>query len=342
LNFYPSIAGAYHGLFFDPGNISETNAGSISLTLNGTGVVNGNLTFPHGGYPFHFQMGATGVGTVPKNGSLGPLDLTMIFDVTDLSGQMTGFVRQGSEVTPLTAYRAASKLSTSTAPSPGKYVLSLKPETPTNGILDGPLGKSYASVIVSAGGNLAVAGTLADNTPFSLSTGVFTNGVWPLYASFDKGHGMLIGWETNSTGVCTGALFWIKSPTNGIYYPGGVQEDLNSVGAKYVPPTAGTQYQIVFGGGTLGQAWVTNVFSFNAAGRIVPAAGTTDKLTGSLLSTGVLSKGSILNPITSQILKFSGALVGPSQGGGFPVQGGGFTLDTGTQTGYFEINLVTP
>jgi hypothetical protein len=78
---------------------------------------------------------------------------------------------------------------------------------------------------------------------------------------------------------------------------------------------------------------VTNFFLFNSAGTIVPAAGTTDKLTGSLLSTGVLSKGSILNPINSQILKFSGAFVSPSQGGG------GFTLDAGTNTGYFEIML---
>jgi cyclophilin family peptidyl-prolyl cis-trans isomerase len=333
LDFYPSIAGTYHGLFFNPDNISATNAGSISFTLSSSGVVDGNLTFPLGNYPLHLQMGATGAGIAQLSGKLGALDLTMIFDATNLSGQMTGLVTQASEV-PLTAYRAATKLSTSTAPSPGRYVLSLEPETPTNGILDGPPGDGYAAVIASAGGNLAVAGTLADNTPFSLSTGVFTNGVWPLYASFYKGDGMLIGWETNlPTGVCTGALFWVRGPTSSTYYPGGVQEDLNSVGAKYVAPTAGTPYQIVFGGGTLNEL-VANVFSFNAARTIVPAAGTTDKLTGSLLSTGVLSKGSILNPNNNQILKFSGAFVSPTQGGG------GFTLDTGTQTGYF--NLAPP
>jgi hypothetical protein len=184
---------------------------------------------------------------------------------------------------------------------------------------------------VSAGGSLAVAGTLADNTPFSFSTGVFTNGVWPVYANLFKGGGLLIGWETNlPTGVCKGTLYWVKSPTNGIYYPDGVQEELDSIGAKYAAPKSGTQYQIVFGGGTLTTP-VTNVFAFNAAGTIVPAAGTTDELTGSLLSTGVLSKGSILNPINSQILKLSGAFVSPSQGGG------GFTLDAGTNTGIFQI-----
>jgi hypothetical protein len=333
LNFFPSMAGTYQGLFFDPTNVSASNAGSISFTLTASGVASGNLTFPLATYPFHFQVSTTGEQTVQESGKLGLLDLTTIFDVNNLSGQMTGFVTQASGSVPLTAYRKVTKLSTSTAPAPGKYVLSLEPVTPTNGILDGPPGDSYAALNISASGSLAVAGTLADNTPFSLSAGVFTNGVWPLYANLFKGGGMLIGWETNMpSGACTGTLFWIKG-TNGIYYPDGVQENLNSVGAKYVPPTPGTPCQIVFGGGTLGESLLTNMFSFNTAGAIVPAAGTTDKLTGSILSTGVLSKGSILNPINTQILKFSGAFVSPSQGGG------GFTLDTGTQTGYFEINL---
>jgi hypothetical protein len=42
-----------------------------------------------------------------------------------------------------------------------------------------------------------------------------------------------------------------------------------------------------------------------------------------------------LNPANNQLLKLSGAFVSPSQGGGF-------TLDNGTNTGYFEINLAPP
>jgi hypothetical protein len=331
VDFYASLAGTYNGLFFNPGNVAGTNAGSISFTLGDTGVVEGNLIFPVAKYPLHFGMGPTGASVGQEYGSLGTLDLTLIFDATNLSGQLSGYVTLAGEQIPMKAYRAASKLSTQTTPSPGKYDLILEPETPTNGILDGPLGDGFATVIASGNGSLAVAGTLADATPFSFSTGVFTNGVWPVFASVYKGQGMLIGWETNlPTGVCTGALFWIRGPASSTYYPNGVQEALDSVGALHVPPTAGSQYQIVLGGGSL-DVPVTNIFSFNAAGAIVPAAGTLDKLTGSLLSTGVLSKGSIVNPITSQILKFSGAFVNPTQGGA------GFTLDTGTQTGYFNI-----
>jgi len=259
------------------------------------------------------------------------LELTLDFDAVNFSGQVNGFVTQPGGQSTLTAYRTVTKLSANTTPSPGKYVLSLEPIPSTNGIVNGPLGDSYAAVNISAGGSVAVAGALADNTPFSFSTGVYTNGAWPVYASLFKGGGILIGWETNlPTGVCTGALYWAKNPTNGVYYPDGVQENLNSMGGKYVPPAAGAQYQIVFGGGSLGES-VTNLFSFSAAGTIVPAAGTADGLSGSLLSTGVLSKGSILNPMNSQKLPFSGAWVNPLQGAS------GFTLDVGTNTGYFEI-----
>jgi cyclophilin family peptidyl-prolyl cis-trans isomerase len=336
MNFYAGIAGTYHGLFLDPGNVGPTNAGSISFKLSSSGAVNGNLSFPAGNYPLRFVVGPSGAGTGEFGGVVGAVDLTMIFDLTNMTGQMTGYVTPASGAVPLTAYRAASKLTTSTAPSPGNYVLSLEPEIPTNGILDGPPGDGYAGVIVSPSGNLAVAGALADNTPFSFSTGVFTNGVWPLYASFYKGDGMLIGWETNlPTGVCTGAVFWVKGPTNSVYYPGGVQENLITVGAKHVLPKAGTNYQIVLGGGTL-TSLVTNVFSFSSAGAIVPTNGAPKGLTGAVLSTGVLSKGSILNPINNQALKFSGAFISPAQGGS------GFTLDTGTNTGFFEINLAPP
>src|ERR1700722_18970815 len=186
VNFYTSLAGTYHGLFFNPASISGTNAGSINFTLSSTGVVVGNLTFPLANYPLHLQMGTTAEGTVELNGGLGLLDLTLDFDATSFSGQMNGFVTQESGQTPLTAYRTVTKLSATTAPSPGKYVLDLEPVTPTNGIVDGPLGDSYAAVNVSAGGSLVVAGTLADNTPFSFSTGVFTNGSWPVYANLFK------------------------------------------------------------------------------------------------------------------------------------------------------------
>jgi cyclophilin family peptidyl-prolyl cis-trans isomerase/methionine-rich copper-binding protein CopC len=342
INFYPNIAGSYKGLFFDPAAISETNAGSISFRLTPnrplqTGyyaVVNGNLTLPVGNYPFSVNMNDTGGANTQPTRFTGSVSMT--FDVTNFSGQMTGQVTSNGVSVPLTAYRPQAKLSASSVPSPGHYVLSLEPETPTNGILNGPSGDSFAAVTVSANGNLAVAGVMADNASFSESTGVFTNGVWPLYASFYKGRGMLIGWETNlPSGECAGALFWIKDRANGLYYTNGLDEQINSIGTNYVRPASGVQYQIVFGSGTTNSI-VTNKFSFNAAGAMEPDSGATDQLKGSLVTTTGVLKGSIVNPVDQKTLDFNGVFLGPSPGGA------GFTLETGSQTGWFEITPVSP
>jgi hypothetical protein len=348
VNFFPNIAGAYNGLFFNPTNVSNTNAGRLSFVLRNYesslsgenfGFVSGNLAFPLKNFPVSTPITNTGSTTVYFSNALtGAVSLSMNFDLTNFSGKMTGSVTQGGNQYPLAAYRAVSALSSNTTPSPGNFVLSLQPELPTNGSINGPLGDSFAALSVSKAGNLAVDVGLADNTtPFSFSTGVFTNGVWPLYASLNNGNGILIGWETNaSSGDSAGTLVWIRSANKGVFYPGGVSESFNSVGVKFAPPALNTNYQIVLGGGSLANATVTNMFSFKAAGSsyaIVPAANATNKLTGTLLSTGVFSKGSILNPLNNKTLPFSGAFFGPANGGA------GFTLDAGTNTGWFTISL---
>jgi hypothetical protein len=84
---------------------------------------------------------------------------------------------------------------------------------------------------------------------------------------------------------------------------------------------------------------VTNRFSFKASGTsftIVPAATPTNKLAGSLLSTGVIS-GSFLNTNGNKTLTFDGVFLGPSQGGSNNVVGSGFVLDTDKKTDPFVI-----
>ena len=330
LNFYPNIAGTYRGLFFDPTNISGTNAGSISFYLSANGLLNGNLAFPLRNYSLFFALGSAGSIQLYAQGFGGAtLTLNMNFDVTNFVPQMSGFVQQGGEVCPLMAYRAAAKLSTNTPP--GRYVLSLQPVIPTNGPVDGPAADSFAALNLEPNGVAAVAGTLADNSPFSLSAGVSTNGIWPLYAKFYNGHGMLIGWETNlAPGQCNGALFWSKSPTNGLFYTNGVAEELNSGGAMFVPPAPGTNYQIVFTSDTLATP-LTNLLTVPTKGRFVPAPGSTDKLTISLLSTGVIN-GTILNPADNKTLAFHGVFLGPS------TDSSGFILDTDKQAGSFVLS----
>jgi uncharacterized protein (DUF2141 family) len=335
LNFFPNIAGYYHGLFLDPSNVSGTNAGSISFVLRVNGLLTGNLTFPVRNYVLYFYLGSTGAIQLYGNGE-GPagdtLVLNMNFDMTNFVPTMTGFVEQGGEVCPLVAYRATTKLSTNTVPSPGPYVLSFQPVIPTNGPVDGPSADSFAALTMEPYGSALVAGSLADgSTPFSLSTGVSTNGIWPIYASFYNGHGMLIGWETNlPSGQCNGTLFWSKSPTNGLYYTNGVEEALESVGAKYVAPPPGTNYQIVFTSDTLALP-LTNLLTVPTKGLFRPAPGSTDKLTISLLPTGVIN-GTIFDAAENKTLTFHGVFLGPS------TNSSGFILDTDKRAGSFVLS----
>jgi cyclophilin family peptidyl-prolyl cis-trans isomerase len=330
VNFFPLIAGSYHGLFFNPESVSLATSGTILFSLNDFGQVFGQVTFAQQPQPYilYVQVGSTGSVTAQGHGTLQTINLQFNFDMVNYTGVMNGYIDINGALYPMTAYRAMTKLGTNTAPSSGTYVLNL---APSSGTQTGPPGDSFADVVASPTGLLAVAGTMADSSTFSFSTGVYTNGVWPMFATFYKGNGMVIGWETNlPSGVCNGALYWVKNPTNGIYYTNGINEQINSFGSKYVPPVAGTNYQIVFTDGSL-QSPLTNIFSFKN-GAIIPADGTTDSLTGTLTSKGVL-KGSIINPANSEKLPFNGAFISPTEGGA------GFTLDVDRQTGYFEISL---
>ena len=329
VNLISYIAGSYHGLFFDPYGISEDSAGSISLVLSSNGVANGVLAFPLASISFdNLQVGLSGSVEVLGRGYAGTeFLLKMSFDVTHLSGQMSGYVEFANEVCPMAAYRQARNLSTNTAPSTGKYVLSLQP---VNASSNQPAANSFAALTVASNGSVAVAGTLADNSPFSFSTGISTNGIWPVYAGFFNGFGMLIGWETNlPSGQCIGTLVWIKGAGLGNYYTKGVGEELISIGTNYVAPPAGADYQIVFDSDTLPVPLTNSLTVTN--GQLVPSASFTDELAITNLSTGVIT-GAILNTNDNKTLKFKGVFLGPSQGGS------GFILDTDKRAGTFVIS----
>jgi cyclophilin family peptidyl-prolyl cis-trans isomerase len=364
VNFYPLIAGQYYGLFMPTNSdaISPTNAGSLSFQLNPNASAVGNLVFPVHNYLFLQDFGYSDSSSISGSGFNGTLTFEMGFDLTTFSGEMDGNVSQGGASSPALAYRAVSGLSTNTVPAVGKYVLALESVNPSNGT---PIADGFAALSISKDGNMAVAGTLADTTSFSLSTGVhtnlitaqyqtnvitngtvqtnvttnfFTNNVWPLCAKLNNGNGILIGWETNlPSGECVGSLHWVRGRSHAGYFPAGVTNTLDSYGAVFVPPQAGTNYQIVFAGGTLETNFLTNFFSFKPAGaswKIIPASGTTDRLAGTLLPTGMFSGAGIVNPVNNKPLPFSGVFISPVLGGA------GFTRDAGDATGFFTISKV--
>jgi hypothetical protein len=334
LNFYPNIAGTYYGVFFST-NIATNNAGFFKLTLDGSGVISGKLQFPAAApYTVSYPLGPSGGAELAGPGfDKTELYFNVNFDLTNGTDTVIGYVYSVGTLATFTGYRAVTELPSNTVA--GRYVLDL--ETIANQAGSGPTNDGYATVSVGSTGGLTLGGTLADNTPFSEAVGVSKDGVWPVFATLYGGHGMLIGWETNVIGAngsagSTGTLYWVKAPTRDTYFTSGFSIEAASTGANYVPPVAGTQYQVVFGGGSVNPA-LNNLLNVSPSGQFAPVAGAPDKLVISLSAAGVIT-GTIYNPADNKTLPIRGAFSSPSLGGS------GFVLDTNGQTDPFQITLV--
>lgn len=325
---FKASSGTYNGLFICTSQpVNSTNSGFLTMNLNPLGSFSARIYFP--AYPFipldsFFYDNGDIYFPYPILAN-DPLKLSLSIDLTNVTDTITGTLTSAGWSAPVVLYRAATKLSTQTTPATGKYVLNLTPENwgNTNG---------YATVSASAGGTLAVSGALPDGATFSQSTGVGTNGVWPLYAmpTGYKTNGILMGWETNeASGYSSGRLYWFKTNNVGNYYTSGVNVEVNSAGTNYIAPATGN-YSIVFQGGTLTNA-ITNELTVARDGAPFKVVTASDKLALSISPNGVLT-GHFVNPADNKTLQFKGAFFGQTQGGS------GFFLDSGGKTGYFSLN----
>jgi cyclophilin family peptidyl-prolyl cis-trans isomerase len=339
---FAATTGTYSGLFISTNSpVAPTNSGFLTFTLTPFGTFSGKLVFP--AYPaipiyslsfenIDFTTGYVPFGFTNFHGE--PLSGAIYLDLSGGTDVALGTISSDAWSSQLICHRAVTKLSTNTTPATGKYILSLQPENQTNKLST----NGYAALVIARGGAMALSGALPDDTTFSQSVMVSKDGVWPLYVipTGYKTNGMLMGWETNSaSGDCSGQLYWYKAPHIGAYYTGGVGAVsnmlVNSTGTNYSRPAAGSQYSIIFEGGTIVPP-LTNTLMVNEAGQFAVSGSPPDKLKISLSANGVIT-GSVLNTNDHKTLRFKGAFVSPSQGGS------GFIPDAGGQTGCFELEL---
>ncbi|HEX4120741.1 MAG TPA: hypothetical protein VH619_09015, partial [Verrucomicrobiae bacterium] len=344
INMYPNIAGNYYGIFLPTNNtpfatnVTTDLAGYFSVTLSSSGMMSGSLQFPLRTFSLPFQLPPSGNTGILEgygfDGTSGPLVyFDIAFDLTNGTDTATGWVFWLGTFSPVTLYRAATKLPTNTVA--GKYILNFA--TITNQTGSGPTNDGYATLSIAPGGTLTLGGTLADNSTFSRTTGVSKNGIWPVYAPLYSGGGMLIGWETNvigsatNTAGSTGVLYWLKSKNTGTYFAKAFTLVSSSTGTNYVAPPNGSQYNVVFSGGTVTTP-LTNLLTVKL-GKLVPAASAPDRLTITLGAAGGIT-GTIYNPAHKVTLSIRGSFNNPSIGGS------GFILDTDGQSDPFYITPV--
>jgi cyclophilin family peptidyl-prolyl cis-trans isomerase len=317
-NLFPTVAGSYTGLFFDPSNVSPTNAGSVAITTTGTGSFSGQMKFASRTYQLAWAFpydGAVFLHGTGLDGNL--LELSLNLDLTNGTDTITGYVADQPSastynwVSGLVLHRAVTRLTGSNAPEAGKYVTLLQPGNASGaGAATG-----YAAISLGTTGSVALTGAMPDSTSISQSASLSQDGIWPVFivpGSY-RSLGLVIGWQTNSpSGGCDGQLFWVAPHQ-------ASATSLNSIGSMFSAPAAGTQYQIVLPGGA------TNSLTVGAARGFLPqppVIGISSLPNGVL--TGVVS-------VNHHDLSFKGAFVSPAAGGG------GFVLQTNGQTEGFQI-----
>jgi cyclophilin family peptidyl-prolyl cis-trans isomerase len=342
-NYFPKVAGTYDGLFIPPyTNAAPTNSGYFTMTVSSTGVASIKLSFPGKSVSYNLT------GMLPYfcsvDAELPGLDgneliLEFGIDVTNLAGSLTGYVYDynGSWYGGLTAYKVATGLTAHSAVPPGRYTMTLPGFHTTNA--SEPGGDGVATYSISAAGAVAVSGSLADATAFTQSTGVSSNGIWPLYVPLYPGagsvhEGVLIGWQTNGQATSfLGLSQWLKpavAAKAGTYYDSGFDVELPTQTAAYVEPVAGKHYQITFSGATL-SGTQTNTLTVSSAHLFTADAGQSNLKVTLTPATGAIT-GQFMTT-NNVIKKITGVFLNPTSGGS------GYFLDTNGQSGYFELQL---
>ncbi|HWD19268.1 MAG TPA: peptidylprolyl isomerase [Verrucomicrobiae bacterium] len=336
VNLFPRVAGSYTGLFNVSQSETTTTAGSISLTISTAGVASGKVLLPGvaAAFPIHTRFPLSGLLQFSPGGYAGrPLILRLQLPMSDpFAEQVSGLIGQSTWAATLNAYRNATALTTNATPSSGDYVFVF---TPQNSNTNLPIGAGYALMTANTNASLVVSGMMPDNNAFVEGSTVSDTGLWSLYSipTTYKTKGMVLGFEQilNTNQVATLPLYWTKGAVAGPYYPKGFATlAMTTTGGLRQPPADGSQYSIVFKGGTLSTP-VTNTLQV-VSGQFQTSANVSAIAYG---TNGVVT-GQFFNPQTQVTHPFQGAFVNPAIGGG------GYTLDDNELTGGFSIKLIAP
>jgi hypothetical protein len=267
--------------------------------------------------------------TINRKGS-SPLALDLTLEVTADANRIVGSVTDGNWTADLLANRAAFDKTANPSPWAGTYTMVL-PGVASDASL--PAGNGFAAIKIDASGNLRVAGSLADRTPFSQSVGISGDAAWPLYASLSGGKGLVWSWITFDTSRpnddLNGSLAWIKKAVPAAkLYPDGFTNVLDAIGSIYQKPLTSTTRVLdlatataSFSGGNLPSDFsdqisiatnnkVTNESANKLSLNFAPATGL---FTGSVTPPGTTQSFPFNGAVLQKVSAGYGSLFGPSQ-----------------------------
>ncbi len=332
---FPSVAGAYNGLFSVSGNITAETSGSFAFSVGAGGVFSGKLLIGPESYPFGGKFDPGGAATVNAKEGSTSLTVQLQLDTTGQTDEVSGSVAAigGQWSASLLGHRAPAWTARNPAPQRGRYTM-LLPGQSDSPVL--PAGNSYGTVIVTDAGNLTLSGNLADGTPLAQAAPVSKGGQWPLYSYGAGGQDYLLGWiafDAKGSGF-SGNVSWIKAAGKTRYYAGGFSFQRELSGVSYTAPAVHspalgiTNATLILSGGNLSEN-VTNtvalqrglIYSDNNGSVILNINPATGAFNGSFVWPDTHKT----TPIGGVVLQSDGGaggfFLGTNQGGSVLLQG---------------------
>lgn len=319
-NLFLAAQGTYTGLFAPTNSDrNQTDSGSFSLNVTGSGTVSGKLSLGGQILPFSGKFtpdGAASISAQPGNASSPATSLQLDFTNQSISGS----VSNEAFLAELDGNRTAFNKSWTAANFEGNYTLII---FGTNDPKIGPFGNGYASVKVSSTGLLTLTGSLADGTAISQLSEVSKDGYWPLHISLYGGKGSLWGWVyfTNHTLMAVPALSWINetnSARTAMYRAGFTNQQAALAGGLYVstfvlPANVGA----ILAGGNLPYAITITNLSGNTNGLVFKLNQTTGLISGSFANPSPQPNLVRINGVILPGTNAAGYFAGTNQSGAF-------------------------
>jgi hypothetical protein len=297
-------------LFAEPVRAHE-RSGFFALTLADHGAYSASLKRGTNVYPFSGQFKLSGTTSKSVNGWL--VNMTL-----DLAGaeKLSGTVSGTDWVADLVANRYVFNALTNPATAfKGAYTLIVPGSANLAAV---PAGHGFGAVTVAPSGMLTLNGTLADNTAWSQSVPLSSDGQWACYVPLYGGQGSAWGWllfdTSQPAAQINGDLSWIRPPRRGAtYYPLGFTNDALAQGSRYVAPTNSTTRVIdvtngivIFDGGNLA-ATFTNQLTLTPSNRVIN--GGPNSFSMSITRSNGVFSGSVKVPGTTRTNTFKGAFL---------------------------------
>jgi hypothetical protein len=225
-------AGAYAGVL----TLAGSPRGYWGVTLTPSGGFSGALFLDGVKAALKGNFGTDGTfqQTFPRTG-LPSLTLTLQLDPA--RNQITGTVSDGTDTFDVDLTRTFPRF-TGSQPTAhvGRYTLLFMPDPAEIGNAAIPQGTGNATMTITARGSVAVAGRLADDTPFSAGSLLTHDDHFPLYAPLYTRRGFLVGLVEvieKPGSDATAVLTWRKPEIAGTLYPVGFATSTTLAGARY-------------------------------------------------------------------------------------------------------------